>query len=338
MDDLRVANPTESSRWLSEGDEPAFRALLQARYGDSYSYPFLYEPGGASRLWSAGRLISLGQFDARGTLLSHTGLWVTPGRDSVDSGLSLSRPSRRVAGDRAEHAHAWEYVLDRLKNHVGFLHQNTSTLHLMAQRYASRFMRAVPVGLVVDYTRGERLIGVEGSGVPMQALAMTTLLGGPLERTRYLPSGAWGDWLLSILAGLGLSDTAVQVPMERGHGGTERYVLRPLDWNESLQLERRLFVGRGGGEPGLKSSRARVDLVHLPMGEAGLVSEGTSALLAAGYRPTGIRLRHHEPDEIVFQHIADAQVACAAVGQARLAGQDAQLLFSGWSDRCARTS
>jgi hypothetical protein len=338
IDDLRSANPTEHSRWLTEADEPAFRELLRARYAGTYSYPFLYEPGGASRLWSSGRLLSLGEFDDDGTMLSHTGLWVAPGRDSVDSGLSLTHPARRTSMDRAEHARMWRYLLGKLKSHVGFLHQHTSTLHLMAQRYAARLMHAVPVGLVVNYTRGETLHGVEGSGVPMQALAMTTMLAAPPARTRYLPADPWGEWLLSILAGLGLAESAVLVPLER-RGAMGGPVLRLLDWNESLQVERREWVGfSGAGESGLRSSRARVDLIHVSMAEPQRVAEGAGALLAAGYRPTGLRLHQREPDAIVFQHIEDGAAACAAVRQARLAGQGAQALFSGWSERCARTS
>jgi hypothetical protein len=340
IEDLRSTNPTEHSRWLTEPDEPPFQELLHARYGGSYSYSSLYEPGGASRLWKSGRLLSLGELNGQGAIVSHTGLWVTPGRDSVDSGLSLTHPTQRTAMDRGEHARMWRHLLDSLKGHVGFVHQNTSTLHLMAQRYASRIMGAVPVGLIVDYTQGETLIGVEGSGVPMQALAMTTVLAPLPPRTRYLPAGPWGEWLLPILEGLGLSGTAAMVPLE-SRFPAERYRFRPLEWNESLRLERRELVGlagSGAGELTPLSRRARVDLVHLQMGEPRRVAEGTPALLAAGYRPTGIRLHLQEQDEIVFQHVGDAKAACSALSHARPAGKNAQALFTGWIERCARTS
>ncbi|WP_224364552.1 hypothetical protein [Hyalangium versicolor] len=340
VDDLRASAPTEHSRWLTELEEPAFRELLHARYGDTYSYPMLYEPGGASRLWRSGRLLSLGELNAQGAVVSHTGLWTAPGRDSVDSGLSLTHPSQRTAMDRDEHTRMWRHLLGRLRTHVGFVHQNTSTLHLMAQRYASRIMGAVPVGLVVNYTQGEQLIGVEGSGIPMQALAMTTVLSPLPPRTRYLPSGHWGEWLLSILAGLDVSKTAVLVPTEGG-AHTKRYILRPIDWNESLLIERRELTGLSdseAGEPELRSPRARVDLVHLSMGDPQQVAVGTPVLLAAGYRPSGVRLHRDSPDEIVFQHVRDVSAACVALSRARLAGRDSQALFAGWVERCARTS
>lgn len=340
VDDLCASNPTEHSRWLTEADEPAFQDLLRARYGDSYSYRSLYQPGGAARLWKAGTLLSLGEFDAQGRIVSHTALWAAPGRDAVDSGLSLTRPFQRTAMDHAEHARMWRYLRDKLRSHVGFVHQNTSTLHLMAQRYASRIMEAVPVGLVLDYTQGETLMGVEGSGVPMQALAMTTVLVPPALRVRYLPEGPWGEWLRSILTGLGLAETVVQVPSAR-RALPEGFVLRPRDWNESLRIERRELAGFGAagqGELTLRSSRARVDLLHLSTGEARRVAEATPVLLAAGYLPTGVRLRQHEPDEIVFQHVADGAAAREALSGARLAGPQARALFMGWSERCARTS
>ncbi|WP_147454746.1 hypothetical protein [Corallococcus sp. AB038B] len=339
MDDLRAANPSEHTRWLAEPDEPAFRELLHARYAETYSYPFLYEPGGAGRLWRDGALLSLGEFDARGALLWHTGLWSKPGRDSLDSGLSVALRSRRTIMGRAEHEALWGSLLERLGRWVGFLHQNTSTLHVMAQRYASRFMRARPMGLVVNYTRGETVIGVEeGLGVPMQALAMTTVLAPPPPRRRHLPEGPWGEWLASILAGVGLAESVVFTPLER-RVWKEGAVLRPLDWNASLRLERRVLVGFSAeGTPALTSERARVDLIHLPMGEPQWVAEGTPVLLAAGFLPTGIRLRQHEPDELVFQYVADARAACEVVSRARLDCARARELFAGWMERCARTS
>ncbi|MCP3164388.1 hypothetical protein [Myxococcus qinghaiensis] len=340
FDGLRAAQPSEHTRWLTEPDEPALRELLHARYAGSYSYRFLHEPGGASRLWRAGALLSLGEFDAQGSLLWHTGLWCKPGRDSLDSGLSLALPSRRTAMDRSEHERLWSHLLELLKARAGFLHQQTSTLHLMAQRYASRFMRAVPVGLIVDYTEGERLVGVEGSGLPMQALVMTTVLAPLPPRRRFLPAGPWGEWLASILAASGLPGTVELTPLARRPraGGL---VPRPLDWNESLRLERRELVapaGEGQGATALPSSRARVDLIHLSTGEPQRVAEATPVLLAAGYLPTGLRPRLDAPDDIVFQHLPAPERAREAVGRARLDGEAARALWSGWVERCARTS
>jgi hypothetical protein len=337
---LRATSLTEHLRWLTADDEPALRELLHARYGSSYSYRLLYEPGGAGRLWCSGALLSLGEFDARGVLLSHSGLWIHPGRDSIDSGLSLTRPSHRSALDRAEHLRLWGILRGVLRVHVGFVHQNTSTLHLMAQRYASRVMEAVPTGLILHYTQGETLVGVEGSGLPMHALAMTTVLSPLPSRARYLPEGPWGEWLLFILAGLGLAGTGVFVSAPSGRGLGD-LAPRPLEWNASLRLERRVLGPPDGTSPAsasLQSPRARVDLLHLPMAEARLVAEGTALLLSRGYLPTGLRLHQHAPDEIVFQFVEDVGAAREALCRARLAGADARTLFTGWSERCARTS
>ncbi|RKG92471.1 hypothetical protein D7V97_40880, partial [Corallococcus sp. CA053C] len=121
---------------------------------------------------------------------------------------------------------------------------------------------------------------------------------------RYLPEGPWGEWLASILAGVGLAESVAFTPLER-RAWREGAVLRPLDWNASLRLERRGLVGFSAeGTPALTSERARVDLIHLPMGEPQWVAEGTPVLLAAGFLPTGIRLHQHEPDELVFQYVA----------------------------------
>jgi hypothetical protein len=311
---LTARAPTPHSRWLAEPDEPALQALLRARYGDTYAYRQLYAPGGLAALWRAGALRSLGEYDDRGELVAHTGILVHPGRDHAESGLSLIHPHRRSAMTRDEHAAMWSYVLAVLADHVAFLHQHTSTLHPRAQRYAQQYMRAAPIGLVVDYTTGERLIGIASSEAPMQALAMTTVLrprprGGP----RHLPDGPWFAWLQALFAGL---DDGPCVPVAAVAEPDADLVFGTCDWNPALQLARRSAVAVGPAAP---RTPARVDLVHLPVADPTLVARGSGVLQRDGYVPVGVR-PGVDDDAIVWQHLPDRAAAVAASTRAVLAG------------------
>lgn len=327
---LTARAPTPHSRWLGEADEPALQALLRARYGETYAYRGFYGRGGLAALWAAGSLLSLGEYDDAGQLVAHTGILVHPGRDYAESGLSLIHPHRRSAMTRDEHVGMWQFVLGTLADHVTHLHQHTSTLHPRAQRYARTYMRAAPTGLVIDYTTGERLIGIDSSDAPMQALAMTTRLRPREARPRHLPDGPWFAWLRARFAAL---DDGACVAVAVGGGDGDGLVFGTVDWNPALQLARRGAVGLG---PALAWEPARVDLVQLPVADAELVARGSDVLLRRGYVPVGVR--PGDGDVVVWQHLPDRRAAVAAAARAVLAGEAIRGLFCGWSERCAPTS
>lgn len=324
---LTARAPTSHSRWLGAADEEALQGLLRARYGESYAYRGFYERGGLAALWAAGSLLSLGEYDDAGLLVAHTGILVHPGRDYAESGLSLIHPQRRSAMTRDEHVAMWQYVLGTLAGHVTHLHQHTSTLHPRAQRYARTYMRAAPIGLVIDYTTGERLIGIDSSDEPMQALAMTTRLRPCPAGPRHLPDGPWFAWLQGRFAAL---DDAACVAVEVADGGL---VFGTVDLNPALQLARRSVVGLG---PDAAWQPARVDLVQLPVADPALVAGGAGALLRRGYVPVGVRPGRE--DVIVWQHLPDRRAAVASAARAVLAGESIKDVFRGWSERCAPTS
>ena len=330
---LRAAAPSEHARWLDEPDEPAFQELLRARYGDTYSYRDFYQPGGLARLWRSGALLSLGEYNDDGLMVAHTGLILHPGRDYAESGLSLVHPRRRSAMTRAEHRRAWDHVLARLRGVVGFLHQHTSTLHPRAQHYARRFMAAEPTGLVVDYTAGETLVGLDASAAPMQALTMSTRLAPASPAARHLPAGPWGEWLAATCERLG-GGPCVLVPL--APAGLQNLVFGTCDDNRGLQLTRRWVVGLGDASAELAAPGARVDLVHLPVDDPGLVARGAALLFAGGYLPVGVR-PGRSVDTVVWQRLPDRAAARASAARAIVADADSKALFAGWIDRCAPT-
>ena len=76
-------------------------------------------------------------------LLSHTGfLYKDPRGDYLESGLSFIGRAREGTPD----AVVWARLMLWLQDRCVFVHQNTSTWHPLAQRYAARYMRARPTG------------------------------------------------------------------------------------------------------------------------------------------------------------------------------------------------
>ncbi len=284
---------------LGVEDEAAFQDLLRAAYRGTYSHQFLYEKDGLAALIRDGKGAFWGEFcpSGDGSLLAHTGiLFKDPRAEYVESGLSLRRPGARSVLD--PHA-IWARVLAELPPSVGYVHQHTTTAHPLAQRYAARYMGAIPVGFVAAYTVGETVYGartVEGSpaDAPMDALAMTSSLVAETGAVS-LPEGPFFSWLSGIFERFGR--TVTRLAPGRSEGGTvhgERFETSP-----GLSLERSVLA-REPTSP-LPPSGARTRLVHVPV-DAG--SEGAfSHLMAADFVPVGVRLHRRRPDEIVFQFL-----------------------------------
>lgn len=302
------------------------RALIRATYGMTYSYPRLYEPGQLEGLWEGGDLLSLGEWHD-GALIGHTGFWAKdPRGHSLESALSLVHPNHRK-GPRVDYAAVWAILLEALGAHVAFVHQATTTLHPMAQLYAMRHMRARPAGLVARYTAGERVLGLDESGVPMHALWMTTVLWPP-ERVVKVPPDAFGAWLGALAEGLGLP-----VEADRGPAPPRAASWSLLEHNEALGLRRRAWWGMPTEAPGVE---ARVELLHVPSVDG--VGAVAAALEEHGFLPVGLRPGHGEDHALIFQHVADRRAASASLGAARLGTARLRALWDEWRALCARTS
>lgn len=337
-------------RWLGAGDEHAFRDLLHATYGDSYSYRELYLPGGLTRLIESGRVRSLGEFGDAGMLVSHTALiFKDPKNGYAESGMSMRRPGARM-GDRAGQERSWRELLEQAANRAPFLHQNTTTYHPLAQRYAERLLHAMPVGVILDYAVGEKLQGIEHADAPMHALMMTSALRADAGASKRgsLPSGPWGEWLASIYSRIGLDRDWGRSTV----GSSPSPVANPLDeieLNPALGL-RRLAL-RGDLERAIRalkalqesSAPARVDLIHLPLvpsgSWSGSVDRAISLLSSAGYVPVGLRPHAVRPDELVLQRLADRAASVASLQtHSRLGLESAKEMVSAWAALCLRTS
>ncbi len=333
---LAWSPPAEGMRLLGEDDEPAFQALLLKAYGTTYSYRALYQPGGVAALIRSNKAELWGDFLPTGEMVSHTGfLFKDPRGDYVESGMSFrnARARMRMTADRL----AWQVLLGRLAARVTFVHQNTSTWHVLAQRYAERHMVARPTGFIVDYVAGERLVGIDHPDTPMQALTMTTVLRSdrlpPPDRPRTIPAGPWGAWVASVLGGLGVCAFSPAPPAT-----TVDLALEAVEHNPSLGLARRAVVHRPGArlEEELAAPIARTDLVHVPC-------DGRMAAVPAlerhGYVVTGVRPHATRPDEVVLQRLPGARRVQAAASLSRAALLPAgRALLESWLETCARTS
>jgi hypothetical protein len=316
-------------RVLVPADEPAFQGLLRRVYGDTYSYRTLYRAGGVTALITSGRAALWGDFaDDDRELISHTGFfWKDPRRDYVESGMSLRHPNRRPSTPDDE---VWRRLFEWLGGDTAYLHQQTTTYHPLAQRYAERHMRALPAGFVIDYAVGEKLEALTTPAGPMHAVMMTSQLAPAHPQPAIaIPSGPWSEFVASAAGGLGLVAAIEEVPA----AGAVLLDATPIEHNRDLGLVRR-GVARTAGVAATPVTDARVDLVHVPLDDrAGAVA----ALAELGYVPVGLRPHATRPHEIVMQHLPGARraYAAAALGEARL-GSAAAALADAWRAGCAR--
>jgi hypothetical protein len=319
---------TAGLRRLEISDEPALQALLRRVYGDTYSYRALYEPGGVAALLRSGAVL-WGDFADTGELIGHTGLFFKdPRGDYVESGMSL----RNIAAQpRTRDAEGWRHLLGWLGDRCAYVHQNTTTWHPLAQRYAERHMRARPTGVIVGYTVGERLIQLRHPDGPMHALTMSTrLAAGPIAG--YLaPEGPWSELIATVLGGLGAAPRGV---VRAAH---LRVGLEAIERNDALGLRRRAVVA-GGDDAGSIAPEpgTRVDLVHLPLDER---VAALADLERAGYVPVGVRPHATRPHELVLQFLPGALrvEAIAALAAARLTPAG-QAFVAAWQHACAQAS
>ena len=330
------ADATSAMRLLEGRDESAFVALLREVYGETYAYRALYEPGAVAALIRSGRAALWGDFGPSGELLSHTGfLCKDPRGDYLESGMSFRGASARTGTPDAV---VWAHLFDWLRDRCVLVHQNTSTWHPLAQRYAARYMRARPTGVIVDYVIGERLVGLVHPTTPMQALTMTSVVRPdrllPPSHPRLVPRGPWGAWLRSVLSGLGITAIA-----EASFAAPSALGLDEIERNPALDLVRRAVTSAPASAPLaalLEVPAARIDLLHLPCDER---MAAYPELERAGYVPVGVRPHATRADEVILQRLPGARLreAGSALAAAELA-PPGRALVEGWRAVCAQTT
>lgn len=295
-------NSSAYIRKLTAFDEAQFIKLLRAVYGDTYSYDILYEPGGYSSLINSEQLTSYGEFDSDNRLLAHTGFWhKEKNSDYVESGSSFRLPAGSSEFKSSSTQAAWREVLHNLSREYTFIHQHCSTLHVLAQRYASQFMNAKPCGFILGYAQDEKIKGVAHCAENMHALMMTSVLRiEPFpEQDIYVPE-LFKSWISTSYQNLniprkvyGLNSAPMIIVPEIN--------LDTLESNSYISLLRRRVLKAPEPTGTIQCSSKRTDLIHLPLDSPELVSSVVPMLLDLGYLPCGLRPHIQQPDELIFQ-------------------------------------
>jgi hypothetical protein len=327
-DALRALSP-EAGAWLGPDDGDALRDLLAARYGQTYGDAACHEPGELEARWASRRLLSLGRWRG-GRLDGHTGFRFDP-RDPtcVTSCLTVTRPGSLIPSPDLL-ATLWPPILAALERAgARALTQNTSTLHPVAQQLALTHMRALPSGLRVRYTLGERVAGLDAAPDVMHALTMTTPLGPPPDRTVFVPDDAWGRWLASIALPFSLRVAAA--PERRADHTFGHRVTR----DDPRFGARVAEVAPSSTDLPAPEGARRVELRHVDASDAALVSGAHGALLRGGFVPVGWRLG--AAPRLVYQLLPDRGEAAAQTAGAALATPAIRDLWNQWRSLCART-
>jgi hypothetical protein len=303
---LSHVNQDHYTRKLTAEDEDQFIQLLTAIYGETYSYHILYETGGFSSLINQGYLTSYGEFDCHHRLLSHTGFWrKDKNSDYIESGCSFRLAAGSVEFKASREQLAWEECFAELAREYAFIHQQCSTLHCLAQRYASQFMHASPCGVLVNYAQDEKVRGIGERQKTMHALMMTSVLQPQAmsEKTVYITED-FTSWLSYIYEKLKLPRKIVSVNAIAD--SQLSFDLITIEDNPYVSLQRRLVVPGKDKNTSLTitPSAMRSDVIHLPIESLALMNAALPVLQRAGYMPCGLRPHVSQPDELVLQHFA----------------------------------
>lgn len=312
-------------RQMNSNDELEFQSLLRSVYGETYSYKNLYIRNGYSKLINSKNVTCFGQFNSGGSLIGHTGFFFNSRENYAISGLSM-RIKNSIKVSKDDELKSWKAILRWVSKKVAYLHQNTTTYHLLAQMYAYNILEARTTGIIIDYAIGERLSNFKTPNHPMQALTQTTFLHPETRKIVYISENDWFDWISLCFKGLN------RIP-QKVIGKIIPFTIDKIETISEISLERRRvkFFVKGN----IEKSNLRTDLIHFPCYEG----HSFEPLLVAGYIPVGVMPNVTKYDEIVFQHlpISKRPYAIKTIKQAKLFSKRSQVIVKKWIELCEET-
>ena len=317
-------------RRLTAEDETAFQKLLLSIYGNTYLYKSLYKKNGYANLVNSGNVVCFGQFNSENQLIGHTGFFF-----NFEKGYAISGLSMRIKGfariKRSDELETWEAIFAWLSKKVTYVHQNTTTYHLLAQMYAHKILKSIPTGFIFDYVIGERLLDFNSPTHSMHALTQTSILHEEPLKTVYINDNKWADWIILCFEGLNREATKIA-------GEEKPFVLKQLESNAEIDIEKRVVhfdTDEAIPDMPLAKSIFRTDLIYFPCN----ANYSYDMLLENEYIPVGICPNPTDNDEIVFQFIPKNRRADAIsnLKEAKLFTEKAKLIIERWIELCEET-
>ncbi len=328
-----IKTSTLLARRLTAEDEPAFQELLLSIYEYTYPYQSLYKKNGYADLVNSGNVACFGQFNSENQLIGHTGFFINFKKGYAISGLSM-RVKSFTRINRSDELETWEAIFAWLSRKVKYVHQNTTTYHLLAQMYADRILKSIPTGFVFENAIGVKLLDSKNKDNlthSINALTQTNILHEEPLKTVYIDDNKWANWI--ILCFEGLNRKVIKIA-----GEEKPFVLEQLEYNAELDLEKRVVCFDAAAPlpngPFIKS-KCRTDLIYFPC-DAG---HSYNILLENEYIPVGVCPNPIGSDEIVFQFIPKNRRADAIsnLKDAKLFAEKARLIIKGWIELCEET-
>lgn len=311
--------------------------LIKAVYGNTYSYKDYYSVDYVQKLLAEEKIISFGTFNDLGELAGHTALIAKDTScEYYESGMSMRHPRRKPV-DKLIEAELFEYIFEFASKKAFFIHQNTTTYHAFAQRYARKFMNTKFCGLIHSYAYGEKIQNIQHSQNSMSAIMYTSILSEDPNQQKdiFLPNGIWGEWLKQIIMNLGVSRNLVFCEA-KGYNPSETMYLTLIEENKYLDLYRFAICDSDfkqfDFDPKLES---RTLLIHMPAKEH-LIEKYFLLLLQNNFLPIGIRPHNRRMDEIIFQRISTADLR-DKLDDCKIFWENEKKLLDDWCYSCQKT-
>ncbi|MFW2390120.1 MAG: GNAT family N-acetyltransferase [Polyangiales bacterium] len=295
-------------RLLRPGEAPSLIALIRACYGETYIDPSFYDQGAIERLYSEGRLHSIGAFAASDRLVGHMGISMRQyGRLSADAGMTLVDPEFRGRGI----ARAVAVGLAQQSVALGLVgvHDYPVTVHAATQRIGAGF--GIDTGLMLANVPADvefHEIENAAPGARTNSLIRWLPFGRAPERTVYLPA-RYREQIESSYAAAHLQRRSVSADLELAPGAAElgseydmrRRILRIAvrhsadDLPAKVRAERSSATARG----------ALLAHIDLPLGDPATPA-AVEALRAEGFFFAGLLPELRDGDALRLQCLSDS--------------------------------
>ncbi len=317
-------------RKLTAEDELIVQKLVLSIYGETYPTKSIYKKNGYANLVNSENVVCFGQFNSVNQLIGHTGFFI-----NFKKGYAVSGYSMRIKGftriKRSDELETWEAIFTWLSKKIKYIHQNTTTCHLLAQMYADKILKSIPTGFVFDYALGIRLTDFKNPTDSTHILTQTNMLHEEPPKTVCVDDSKWADWIIFCFEGFNREITKIV-------GENKPFVLEQTETDPEIDLEKRtVHFDAAETVPTMPFSKStcRTDLIYFPCD----ASHSYHILLENEYLPVGVCPSPIGNDEIVFQFVPKHKRAdtIADLKLAKLFTEKAKLIIKRWIELCEET-
>ncbi len=284
-------------RMMNQRDALSFTKLLYSVYGKTYTYKDFYQPDKYINLINSKNVLCYGCFNEDNELIGHTALRYNKKDCSYYSFLSMKKWTKKHI-DRDLEKKQWKAIINQLSSNASLLYQNTTTSHLLAQKYASTHLLSNPIGFIFNYTNRESYKSIKTSGRFMHSLIQITQLKKEQAKKVTLFDNWWTNWIKLCYSGMGFE---IEVSNQNNSIKKELIIEKTYEDNKLEMVE---YTLKGGVGNFFLPERTKTTLFKIPINNLKLFNK----LTKLNFIPVGIKINLYKNDELVLQLLTKNEI------------------------------